>query len=146
MSTRNLPGGKGQLGHKADNRTAISQSTVYKMWKLKCLTTLWDSKACYRDGVYLLINWLWSSSNQRVKTQGNHWTKWFHVSEERHGCLQHLSKTFLSDEYIQRYIQTCIWTVSNLGNKIIKANEHYTVLYIAFDQDLSKNSKISTAV
>jgi hypothetical protein len=30
MSTRNLPGGKGQPAHTADNLTAICEPTVYK--------------------------------------------------------------------------------------------------------------------
>jgi hypothetical protein len=32
MSTRNLPGGKGQPAHEADNLTAIHEPIVYKMW------------------------------------------------------------------------------------------------------------------
>jgi hypothetical protein len=49
MSTRNLPGGKGQLAHKADNLAAICEPNVYKMWEPQRLTTLWASTACYRD-------------------------------------------------------------------------------------------------
>jgi hypothetical protein len=48
-STRNLPGGKGQLAGKADNLTAICKPIVYKMWEPQHLTTLWASTACYRD-------------------------------------------------------------------------------------------------
>jgi hypothetical protein len=49
MSTRNLPGGKGRPVCKADNLTAICEPLVYKMWQPRYLTTLWASKACYRD-------------------------------------------------------------------------------------------------
>jgi hypothetical protein len=48
MSTRNLPGGKGQPARKADNLTAISEPTLYKM-EPRRLTTLWASTACYKD-------------------------------------------------------------------------------------------------
>jgi hypothetical protein len=34
MSTRNLPGGKGRLGRKADNLTAVCEPIVWKMWEL----------------------------------------------------------------------------------------------------------------
>jgi hypothetical protein len=49
MSTRNLPGGRGRPARKTDNLTAISESTVYELWKLRRLTTLWASTACYWD-------------------------------------------------------------------------------------------------
>jgi hypothetical protein len=49
MSTGNLPGGKGRQARKADNLTAICKPIVYKMWKPRRLTTLWASKACYKD-------------------------------------------------------------------------------------------------
>jgi hypothetical protein len=48
MSTTNIPGGKGRPARKADF-TAICEPTVYKMWAPRRLTTLWASKACYRD-------------------------------------------------------------------------------------------------
>jgi hypothetical protein len=48
-STRNFPGGKGRWAHQADNLTAICKPTVYIMREPLCLTTLWDSMACYRD-------------------------------------------------------------------------------------------------
>jgi hypothetical protein len=38
MSTRNLPGSKGHLAHKADNLTAICDLIVYKMWEPQPLT------------------------------------------------------------------------------------------------------------
>jgi hypothetical protein len=41
MSTRNLPGGKGQPALKADNLTTICEP--------RRLTALWASTACYRD-------------------------------------------------------------------------------------------------
>jgi hypothetical protein len=53
MSTRNIPGGEGRSAHKADNLTAISEPTVYKMWEPQYLTTLWASMACYRDSFTL---------------------------------------------------------------------------------------------
>jgi hypothetical protein len=40
MSTRNLPGGKGRPGRKAD-LTAIREPIVYKMWEPRRLTILW---------------------------------------------------------------------------------------------------------
>jgi hypothetical protein len=49
VRTRNLPGGKGGPGRKADNLTAICEPTVYKMWEPRYLTTLWTSTACYTD-------------------------------------------------------------------------------------------------
>jgi hypothetical protein len=49
MGTRNLPGGKWWLAHKADNLVAICEPTVWKMWEPRRLTTLWASTACYRD-------------------------------------------------------------------------------------------------
>jgi hypothetical protein len=32
-----------------DNLTAFCEPTVQKMWEPQCLTTTWDSTACYRD-------------------------------------------------------------------------------------------------
>jgi hypothetical protein len=49
MSTRNLPGGKGRPARMADNLASICEPTVWKMWKPRRLTTLWASKACYRN-------------------------------------------------------------------------------------------------
>jgi hypothetical protein len=49
MSTRNLPGGKGRPVGKADNIIVICEPTVWKLWELRRLTTLWASTACYRD-------------------------------------------------------------------------------------------------
>jgi hypothetical protein len=49
MSTRNLPGGKGQLMCTADSLTAICEPIVWKEWEPRHLTTLWASTACYRD-------------------------------------------------------------------------------------------------
>jgi hypothetical protein len=61
MSTRILPGGKRRPALKADNLTAICELIVQKMWEPRCLTTLWASKACYRDSFtflqfYILFN------------------------------------------------------------------------------------------
>jgi hypothetical protein len=35
ISTRNLPGGKGQLAHTADDLTTICEPTVYEIWEPK---------------------------------------------------------------------------------------------------------------
>jgi hypothetical protein len=51
MSTSNLPGGKGRPVRNANKHTAICQPIVYKMWEPRRLTTLWASKACYRDSI-----------------------------------------------------------------------------------------------
>jgi hypothetical protein len=56
MSTRNLPGGKGQPTHGADNLTAICEPIVQKMWEPQHLTTLWAFTACYRDSFTFLYN------------------------------------------------------------------------------------------
>jgi hypothetical protein len=47
MSTRNLSGGKGWPVTKTDNRTAICEPTVWKMWKPRRVSTLWASTVCY---------------------------------------------------------------------------------------------------
>jgi hypothetical protein len=49
MSTRNLPGGKGEPARKPDNLTAICEPTVYEIWEPRRLTILWASTACYTD-------------------------------------------------------------------------------------------------
>jgi hypothetical protein len=49
MSMRNLTGGGVRLGRNADNLTAIYEPIVQKMWEPRRFTTLWASKACYRD-------------------------------------------------------------------------------------------------
>jgi hypothetical protein len=49
MSTRNIAGGKGRPPHKTDNLTAICVPTALKMREPQRLTTLWASKACYRN-------------------------------------------------------------------------------------------------
>jgi hypothetical protein len=49
ISTRNLPGGKGQPARKADDLTDIWEPIVYNMWELRHLTTLWAFTAYYRD-------------------------------------------------------------------------------------------------
>jgi hypothetical protein len=56
MTARNLPGGKGQPAHKADNPTATGEQTVYKIWEPQCLTTLWASTACYGHSFTLVVN------------------------------------------------------------------------------------------
>jgi hypothetical protein len=56
MSTRNLPGSKGRPARRADNLTAICESTVYtKCGEPRRLTTLWASTACYRDSFTFLL-------------------------------------------------------------------------------------------
>jgi hypothetical protein len=54
MSTRNLPGGKGQPAHKADNFTAICEPIVSKMWEPRNLTNIWAFTASYRESFFLL--------------------------------------------------------------------------------------------
>jgi hypothetical protein len=59
MSTRNLPGGKGQPACKADSLTAICEPIVWKMWEPRRLTTLWATMACYRGTfIYIYITYL----------------------------------------------------------------------------------------
>jgi hypothetical protein len=48
ISTRNLPGGKGQPARKAD-LTIICEPIVYKMSDPRSLTNLCTSTDCYRD-------------------------------------------------------------------------------------------------
>jgi hypothetical protein len=62
FSTRNLPGGKGRLAHKADNLTAICEPFVYKIWNPGRLTTLWASTACYRDSFTFNFTWFMIST------------------------------------------------------------------------------------
>jgi hypothetical protein len=54
MSIMNLPGGKGQPVHTADNLTTISEMTVYKRWEPQHLTTLWAFMASYKDSFTFL--------------------------------------------------------------------------------------------
>jgi hypothetical protein len=56
MRIRNLPGGKGWPAREADNLTAICEPTVWKIWDPGRLTTLWISRACYRDNVTLSLS------------------------------------------------------------------------------------------
>jgi hypothetical protein len=51
MSTWNFPGGKGRPARKADNFSAICKPVFWKMWEPQCLTTLWVSKASYKDSL-----------------------------------------------------------------------------------------------
>jgi hypothetical protein len=48
MSTKNVPGVEGLPARKTDNRTAICEPIVYKMWEPWRLTTLWAFTACLR--------------------------------------------------------------------------------------------------
>jgi hypothetical protein len=57
MSTRNLPGGKGQPASKVDNLTVIYEPIVYKVWEPRRLTTLMASTACYRGSFTFSITW-----------------------------------------------------------------------------------------
>jgi hypothetical protein len=57
ISTRNLPGAKGQPACKAENPTAICVPIVYETWELRRLATLWASTACYRDITFYLYKW-----------------------------------------------------------------------------------------
>jgi hypothetical protein len=56
ISTRNLPGSKGLPTGRTHNLTAIYVPTVQKMWEPRRLTTLWASKACYRD-IFTMLLW-----------------------------------------------------------------------------------------
>jgi hypothetical protein len=53
MSTRNLPGGKGQPAFMAD-LSDICEPIIQKMWEPRRLTTLWASTVCYRDSFIFL--------------------------------------------------------------------------------------------
>jgi hypothetical protein len=57
ISTRNLPGSKGERARKPDNLTLICESIVYKMWEPRRVTTLWAPTTCYRDSFtfYIII-------------------------------------------------------------------------------------------
>jgi hypothetical protein len=66
MSTRNLPGAKGQLARKADNLNTICDQTVYKLWEPWHLITLWASMACYRDSFTFFI-FMQSRSQQMME-------------------------------------------------------------------------------
>jgi hypothetical protein len=59
MSTRNIPGGKGWLACKSD-LTAICEPVLKKMWEPRRLTTLWTSRACYRDSFILFFSYLYA--------------------------------------------------------------------------------------
>jgi hypothetical protein len=41
--------GKGRPEYNSDNLTAICELIIYKIWELRCLTTLWVSTSCYGD-------------------------------------------------------------------------------------------------
>jgi hypothetical protein len=49
MSTRNLPGGKGRPGRKADNSIPIREPVFYKTWEPRRLNNLWAFTACCRE-------------------------------------------------------------------------------------------------
>jgi hypothetical protein len=56
MSARNVPGkGKGRPAHRADNRTAIYEPIVEKMWEPRRVRTLWASTAFYRHNFTLFF-------------------------------------------------------------------------------------------
>jgi hypothetical protein len=54
MSTRNLPRGKGQPAHKADNLTAIFERIVYKMW-VTGIALLYLTLPRWRSAVEIII-------------------------------------------------------------------------------------------
>jgi hypothetical protein len=54
ISTRNLPGVKGQPARKADHLTAINEPIIQEMWEPLPLTDLWVSTACYRNSFAIL--------------------------------------------------------------------------------------------
>jgi hypothetical protein len=55
MSTRNLPGGKARPTYKTDILNAICEPIFYKMWDIRCLTSLSASTACYRNSFTFLL-------------------------------------------------------------------------------------------
>jgi hypothetical protein len=55
ISTRNLPGCKGQLAHNGDNLTTICELIVSKKWEPQRLTTLRAYMACYRDSFTFML-------------------------------------------------------------------------------------------
>jgi hypothetical protein len=63
MGTRNLPRGKEQPAHKADNLIGICEPIVYKMREPRRLTNLWASAVCYRDiFTFMLMEIHWIST------------------------------------------------------------------------------------
>jgi hypothetical protein len=65
MSTRNLPEAK------ADNLTAMCEPIFQKMWEPRRLTTLWASKACYRNSfIFYLIIIIIIIKNSIIVTHG----------------------------------------------------------------------------
>jgi hypothetical protein len=55
MSTRNLPGGKGQQARGTNDLTANCEPIVWKMWEPRRLTTLWAFMVCYCDSFVFLF-------------------------------------------------------------------------------------------
>jgi hypothetical protein len=86
------------LSRKADNLTAICESSVLKMWEPRRLTTLWASTACYRDSFNILHGgvqitciysysvlpcqsthcWMLHEQHQMVSTRSN-FRQWTHI-------------------------------------------------------------------
>jgi hypothetical protein len=55
MSTRNLPGGKGQPARKADKLNIIYEQTVWKMWEPRPLTPFMGLQGLLKGQLYLYI-------------------------------------------------------------------------------------------
>jgi hypothetical protein len=55
ISARNLPGGKGQPVHEADNLSTICELIVWQIWEPWRHTTLWAFTAYYRDSVTIFF-------------------------------------------------------------------------------------------
>jgi hypothetical protein len=55
MSTRNLPGGKGQLAYKADSLTAIYEPNVLENVKILNPLVLQDWQSNFNLGVMVLV-------------------------------------------------------------------------------------------
>jgi hypothetical protein len=55
MSTRDFSGSKGRPARKAIILTAICWLIVKELWEFLCLTTLWASTSCYRDGFTFFV-------------------------------------------------------------------------------------------
>jgi hypothetical protein len=81
MSTRNLPGVKGWLAHKADNLTTICELIVQKCGSLDDSQPYGASMACYRDSFTLICIWkVASTCDMYVCTVHNYvYSNVFHI-------------------------------------------------------------------
>jgi hypothetical protein len=63
MNTRNLPRGKEQQAHKADNLTANCEPIVKKIWEPRRLKIPWASTACLTCKPYYIESKIFSKVN-----------------------------------------------------------------------------------